>query len=239
MTSAYGGAKANETMRMRERELLPYLPLKENLPPNAGENVVVDFMEERDVKESHALLNEVIEEGRAWPFEELLSREEFCGYFMSGTALVVRILDVGNSGTEVIGAFYVKSNFPGRSSHFANGGFITKKSYRRRGVGTLMAEVYKRVAKDLGYRAVLFNLVYTSNVASMKLWRKMGFKVVGTLPRVGRLKGLGYIDADMMFLDLTENNAGVDDNCRRIPISIPWKTAVSVLFGVVVAKVIS
>lgn len=230
MTSAYGGAKANDTMQLRNRELLPYLPLKETIAYNGSENVTVDFLGDSDVGQSQALLNEVIEEGRAWPFEEALNREEFCGYFMSGTALVVRI--VRNS--EVIGAFYVKSNFPGRSSHFANGGFITKKSYRRSGVGTLMATVYKRVAKDLGYRAVLFNLVYKSNVASMKLWKKMGFTVIGTLPGAGRLKGLGYVDADMMLLDLKEKNTA---NRRRIV--IPWKTFTSVLFGAIVAKMIS
>jgi len=34
---------------------------------------------------------------------------------------------------------------------------------------------------------------------------KKDFKIIGTLPKVGRLKGLGYVDAHMMYFDLTQD----------------------------------
>lgn len=67
--------------------------------------------------------------------------------------------DSGEDGSEVWGTFHIKTNFPGRCSHFCNGGFITDPRRRRRGVGTLMGRAFLRLAKELGYRASYFNLV--------------------------------------------------------------------------------
>lgn len=202
MTSAYGSGQAMSKSNLRNvREALPYIPCTEKLED--GSTVVVNFMHTaKDIDTGMLLLNTVIEEGRAWPFEAHLSREGFCNYFMSHAAFVVK-----NEDDDVLGVFYVKPNFPGRSSHFCNGGFITAPLFRGKGVGVLMGSIFKRVAKDLGFKAALFNLVYKSNAASLALWNKLNFVCLGTLPRVGRLKDLGYVDADMYYFDLTSNQS--------------------------------
>lgn len=41
-----------------------------------------------------------------------------------------------------LGSFYVKPNYPGRSSHVCNGGFLVTDAARNRGVGRLMGEGY-------------------------------------------------------------------------------------------------
>lgn len=196
MTSAYGGgASASPAQVEAVRSKCKYLPIRSTLVD--GTPIVVDLMAPSDEAHVMQLLNDVINDGGAWPFETRLTEAEFRAYWCSGAALVVRVESV------VVGAFYVKQNFPGRSAHYANGGFITDKSYRRRGVGKVMGEVYLRVARDLGYRAAMFNLVYATNVASVRLWEKLGFVRVGRLPGVGRLKGHDdFVDADVMYYDL-------------------------------------
>jgi RimJ/RimL family protein N-acetyltransferase len=55
----------------------------------------------------------------------------------------------------------------------------------------------------------MFNLVFESNVASIKLWRRLGFKESGRVPKAGRLRGQGtqgadnegYVDAIQFFWD--------------------------------------
>uniref|UniRef100_A0A0G4I973 N-acetyltransferase domain-containing protein n=1 Tax=Chromera velia CCMP2878 TaxID=1169474 RepID=A0A0G4I973_9ALVE len=94
-----------------------------------------------------------------------------------------------------IGAVYIKPNFPGRCSHICNGGFLVDPLWRRKGVGSALGEYFVRVAPLLGYRAAFFNLVFAQNTASMRLWEKLGFKKIGLIPRAGRLKGLGFVDA--------------------------------------------
>ena len=51
--------------------------------------------------------------------------------------------------------------------------------YRSTGIGKFLGEQYILLAKDLHYRASFFNLVFVSNVASVKLWRSLGFVETG------------------------------------------------------------
>jgi RimJ/RimL family protein N-acetyltransferase len=88
---------------------------------------------------------------------------------------------------ECLGSFYVKPNYPGRSSHVCNGGFLVGEAARNRGVGRLMGECYLEWAPKLGYTYSVFNLVYETNVASLRIWDALGFK------RIGRVKGCGNL----------------------------------------------
>lgn len=55
----------------------------------------------------------------------------------------------GGWGRRCLGTFYVKPNYPGRSSHICNGGFIVTDAARNRGVGRLMGEGYLEWAPKL------------------------------------------------------------------------------------------
>ncbi|CCC12922.1 unnamed protein product [Sordaria macrospora k-hell] len=97
------------------------------------------------------------------------------------------IVDNQNWPTDCLGTFYIKPNYPGRSSHICNAGFIVTDTSRNRGVGRLMGETYLDWAPKLGYTYSVFNLVYETNVASVKIWDGLGFK------RIGRVKGAGNL----------------------------------------------
>jgi len=153
-------------------------------------------------------MNLVIREGQSWPFEEeFASVEDWRGYFLSHSAFIVRALDNGmdsakrnsSSQGEVLGCFYIKPNFPGRCSHVCNGGFITAPRFRGLGIGRLMGNVFLRAARDLGYKSSYFNLVFKSNVGSIKLWESLGFKRVSTLENAARLEGLEPGELDTAF----------------------------------------
>jgi RimJ/RimL family protein N-acetyltransferase len=106
---------------------------------------------------------------------------------------------------ECLGSFYIKPNYPGRSSHVCNGGFLVTDGSRNRGVGRLMGEGYLDYAPKLvrsfqapmlrykhtdihqGYTYSVFNLVYETNTPSCRIWDALGFK------RIGRVKGCGNL----------------------------------------------
>jgi ribosomal protein S18 acetylase RimI-like enzyme len=46
---------------------------------------------------------------------------------------------------------------------------------RYMGVGRALGSAFIKIAPALGYRASLFNLVFVSNIASVKLWRSLGY----------------------------------------------------------------
>jgi RimJ/RimL family protein N-acetyltransferase len=59
-------------------------------------------------------------------------------------------------------------------------------------------------AKQLGFRSVIFNLVFSENVAARRLWEKLGFKELGVLPGAVRKNDGTYQDAIIMFRSLLE-----------------------------------
>lgn len=103
---------------------------------------------------------------------------------------------------EPVGAYVLKPNQPGLGSHVANGSYVIEAGARGRGLGRAMAEDSIRRARDLGFRALQWNLVVIENVTAVELWRSLGFEIVGTLPGAFENSDGEYIDAYVMFKTL-------------------------------------
>ena len=118
------------------------------------------------------MMNLEIESGLSWPFEEEFTDfASFSRYFLSHSAFVASVKNFQEKSAQfqealphgVVGCFYVKPNFPGRCSHVCNGGFIVKKEARFNGIGQKMGAAFLPLARNLGYSASFFNLVFVSN----------------------------------------------------------------------------
>lgn len=88
-----------------------------------------------------------------------------------------------------LGTFHVLPNYPGRCSHNCNAGFLVSSKARGKKLGLAMGKIYLKWAPQLGYTYSVFNLVFESNVASIKIWDSLGFKRIGLVPEAGNLKG--------------------------------------------------
>ncbi|XP_060083082.1 uncharacterized protein LOC132562325 [Ylistrum balloti] len=185
--------------RKKSDVILPYIPVEGHLKD--GRKVILDWYKDEDEEQVHSIVKYIVnEEGDSYPQENLSDVEDFRGFFASHDVFVCR--DVNSS--EVLASFYVKPNFPDRCSHICNGGFAVKKSARRLGIGKFIARHYLQVARDLGYQASLFNLVFVTNEAAVGLWRSMGFTEIGRIPNAGNLKGHGNTDAIQFYYDLSK-----------------------------------
>jgi ribosomal protein S18 acetylase RimI-like enzyme len=47
-----------------------------------------------------------------------------------------------------------------------------------------------------------FNFVVSTNTGAVALWKKLGFAIVGTIPRGFRHSKLGYVDVYVMHREL-------------------------------------
>ena len=207
MASCYGGnastGAADGTLRVAE--CCPYVPLQGTIAfrdkPTAVQ--LSTFRNEEEMQQGFELMNDVIIEGKSWPFKEPFpSQKEYRQYFHSHASFAVTFVNKEEHGADVLGCFYVKPNFPGRCGHICNGGFITNPKYRGLGIGKFMGESFKRLAKDLGYRASLFNLVFANNTSSVRLWRSLGFIELATIPKAASLEGSDeLVDAIQMYCD--------------------------------------
>jgi L-amino acid N-acyltransferase YncA len=103
---------------------------------------------------------------------------------------------------EIVGTYYLKPNQPTLGAHVANAGYMVAESARGRGVGAQLCAHSQEEALRLGYRAMQYNLVVKTNEASVHLWQKMGFTIVGTLAGAFRHAEHGYVDAYVMYKEL-------------------------------------
>merc|ERR1719334_1553293 len=140
-------------------------------------------MTEHEVNEGLTMFNDMLKGGVSWPYiEEKFDKSRYLGYYCAEAVFVVRTLGP-NLNSIVIGTFYIKPNYPGRCSSVCNSGFITNAKHRGKGVATICGRAYLRMAKDLGYRASVFNLVYDINKPSKRIWERLGFTRIGTVPK--------------------------------------------------------
>jgi len=107
---------------------------------------------------------------------------------------------------EVVGMYKIVPNQRDLGSHVANASFMVDPAQGGRGVGRAMGLHCLREARQMGFLAMQFNFVVSTNQAAVALWKTLGFSIVGTLPKVFRHRDLGYVDAYVMhrFLDDVE-----------------------------------
>lgn len=199
------------------------LPIQTTL--KSGVTVELDYMHSHEQETVRALLNHFVSEGMTYPQAQPLSQDEFRAYWMSRDAFVVRAIDrtseesssgesnsrensIGDDTAKkparILGAFYLKPNFPGRCSHICNAGFIVQPEIRGQGIGRYMGEAMLAIARARGYRAVMFNLVFETNIASLKLWESLGFSAIGRIPNAAHLGNGQTVDALMLYYPLGE-----------------------------------
>ena len=109
---------------------------------------------------------------------------------------------VCGEGDELLGTYYIKPNQPGLGAHVCNCGYIVSPTARGRGVATRMCEHSQGRAVEMGFRAMQFNLVVSTNERAVKLWRRLGFDTVGRLPGAFHHQRLGFVDAFVMYKQL-------------------------------------
>lgn len=119
----------------------------------------------------------IVDTGEGFPESPPLDQGRFRASWVEPPVVVVAV----ESG-ELLGAYYLKPNFPGRAAHIANAGYVVTSSARRRGIGRALVEDSIRRAPVAGFDAVIFNLVFESNPARA-LYEELGWREIGRIPR--------------------------------------------------------
>ena len=125
-------------------------------------------------------------------------------YWFRGKSTVAAYVPGRAGALTMAGAFYLKANWPGRAKQVANAGFIVAPDWRNQGLGWLLGATMLAYARQLGFRSVIFNLVFSENVMARRLWHKLGFQVLGVIPGAVRKDDGAYQDTLIMFRSLLE-----------------------------------
>ena len=142
----------------------------------------------------------VVAPGDTYVFDPKISREEALAYWLNSSACCY----VAKRGGIVVGTYVLRPNQPDLGSHIANAAFMVAPGARGLGVGRTMGEHCLGEARRLGYRGMQFNFVVSTNEPAVRLWRQLGFEIIGTLPGAFRHSRDGFVDAYVMFRSLAE-----------------------------------
>jgi L-amino acid N-acyltransferase YncA len=141
------------------------------------------------------IFQEIVVAGETYAYSQDTSKEEAERLWMK----MPRKTYVAEEEGKILGTYYIKTNQAGPGKHVCNCGYMVSSEARGRGVATFMCEHSQQMAVELGYKAMQFNFVAVSNVGAVKLWEKLGFEVVGRLPKAFNHPSKSFVDALVMY----------------------------------------
>lgn len=145
------------------------------------------------------IIRQVIAAADTYVFYPDSSREKMLEFWCgTGRHTYVALLD-----GEIAGTFLIKDNQPDLGSHIANGAYMVSPQAAGKGIGKIMGEYSLEEAKRLGYQAMQFNIVIKSNERAVRLWKKLGFRIIGEIPEAFNHPELGMTNAYIMYRKLT------------------------------------
>ncbi|MFJ7998189.1 GNAT family N-acetyltransferase [Streptomyces sp. NPDC096310] len=111
------------------------------------------------------------------------------------------VVAVDEAGT-VVGTAKMNVNHLGNGSHIAGASYMVDPAHAGRGVGRALCTYSIDWARAAGFRAMQFNAVVETNTYAVKLYRSLGFDILGTLPEGFRHPTEGYVGLHIMHLKL-------------------------------------
>jgi len=156
--------------------------------------VNIRLAEERDWPALWSIIAAVISTGDTYTLEPDASEAVAKKYWVDD------VLEtwVAEDGGEIVGTYVLRANQRGLGSHVSNVGYMVRAGYGGRGIGIALGEHSLATAKDRGFEAMQFNAVVSTNTRAVELWKRLGFTIIGTVPKGFRHQSLGLVDLYIM-----------------------------------------
>lgn len=160
--------------------------------------IVISKYSANDLPDMIRIWNEVVEEGVAFPQEELLDAQSGGEFFASQTYCGVAKNDSGN----VLGLYILHPNNVGRCGHICNASYAVSSGSRGLHIGEQLVLDCIKQAKEHGFGVLQFNAVVESNIHARHLYERIGFTQLGTIPDGFRMKDGTYANICPYYISL-------------------------------------
>jgi L-amino acid N-acyltransferase YncA len=151
---------------------------------------------EADWPSIYPIFRAIVDEGATYAFPAGLSEEAARPWWMESAPSVTV---VATEGDVVVGTAKLGPNRPGRGSHVATASFMVDPAARGHGVGSALGTYALEWARAGGYRAMQFNAVVETNDAAVRLWRRLGFEILATVPEAFDHRDRGLVGLHVMY----------------------------------------
>jgi L-amino acid N-acyltransferase YncA len=141
-------------------------------------------------------LRDIVVAGETYAYDRDMTQGQARDLWMVGPPgrTVVAVDDDG----VIVGTANMYANRPGPGSHVASASFMVDPARAGRGTGRALGEAMLGWARERGFRAVQFNAVVETNARAVRLWRSLGFEVIGTVPEAFAHPTEGYVGLHVM-----------------------------------------
>ena len=144
----------------------------------------------QDVPEMVRIWNEVVEDGIAFPQEELLDAQTGAEFFAAQTYNAVAADESGR----IYGLYILHPNNIGRCGHICNASYAVEREARGLHIGEKLVSDCLVQGREHGFRVMQFNAVVASNIHARHLYERLGFQQLGVIPGGFRMKDGHYED---------------------------------------------
>jgi len=145
-----------------------------------------------------SIIGPTIRAGETYALDPNMSESDALAYWLGADKETF----VAEEDGVVLGTYFMRANQAGGGGHVCNCGYVTSAAVTGRGIARLMCKHSLEHARARGYRAMQFNFVVSTNEPAVRLWKSLGFEIVGRLPLAFRHPTEGYVDALVMFQQL-------------------------------------
>ena len=161
--------------------------------------IAVRQYEDRDLEAMIRIWNEVVEEGVAFPQEELLNQETGKAFF--GEQIYCGVAEDTDTG-KIYGLYILHPNNIGRCGHICNASYAVSADSRGLHIGEKLVSDCLVQGKEYGFGVLQFNAVVATNVHARHLYERLGFVQLGTIPKGFRMKDGHYEDICPYYREL-------------------------------------
>lgn len=160
-------------------------------------DIVIRKHSENDLGEMTKIWNHIVMEGQYFPQENGLSLEEGAAFFAEQS-----FTGVAEEDGEIVGLYILHPNNIGRCGHIANASYAVKADQRGKRIGEKLVVHSLEMAKQAGFRIMQFNAVVANNKGAISLYKKLGFKELGTIPGGFKMDDGTFVDIIPFYLEL-------------------------------------
>ncbi len=162
-------------------------------------NIKVREYKEKDLFSMIHIWNEIVEEGIAFPQEELLDIDSGGAFFASQTYTAVACDEDTDA---VFGLYILHPNNIGRCGHICNASYAVSSGCRGLHIGEKLVLDCIEQGKKHGFGVLQFNAVVATNIHARHLYERIGFTQLGVIPKGFRMKDGHYEDICPYYIEL-------------------------------------
>ena len=153
--------------------------------------IVIREYKEEDLIEMIYIWNEIVEEGNAFPQEELLDIESGADFFAEQT--YTGVASEPQTG-KIYGLYILHPNNIGRCGHICNASYAVSSQSRGLHIGEKLVLDCIEKGREHGFAVLQFNAVVATNIHARHLYERLGFVQLGTIQKGFRMKDGHYED---------------------------------------------